>query len=236
MKTSLHKADERGIAEHGWLHSRFSFSFANYHNRERMGFGVLRVINDDIIEPSGGFGTHPHHDMEIVTILIKGSLEHKDSEGNHGTITAGHIQYMSAGSGVEHSEFNPSSTEQTQLFQIWIFPQAKGLPPRYEQRDFRDLVTKNRWAIMVSSDGRDGSMPIRQDASIMMAHVKAGHTLISNPIKAGHGRLLLVIEGEINTCGHTLQRRDELQVISNEVFEITANSDAHLLMIDVPME
>ncbi|MDP3464826.1 MAG: pirin family protein [Sulfuricurvum sp.] len=236
MKLSFHKADERGIAEHGWLYSRFSFSFANYHNRERMGFGVLRVINDDIIEPSGGFGMHPHRDMEIVTILIKGSLEHKDSEGNHGTITAGHIQYMSAGSGVEHSEFNPSSTEQTQLFQIWIFPQAKDLPPRYEQRDFRDLVTKNRWAIMISSDGRDGSMPIRQDASILMAHLEAGHTLVSNPIKAGHGRLLLVIEGEVKTCGHTLQRRDELQVIGNEVFEITANSDAHLLMFDVPME
>jgi hypothetical protein len=106
MKTFLHKADERGTAEHGWLHSRFSFSFAQYHNRERMGFGVLRVINDDIIEPSGGFGMHPHRDMEIVTILIKGSLEHKDSEGNHGTITAGHIQYMSADPTISNMDFS----------------------------------------------------------------------------------------------------------------------------------
>lgn len=109
MKILVHRADERGIAEHGWLHSRFSFSFAEYHNRERMRFGVLRVINYDIIEPSGGFGMHPHRDMEIITIVTKGSLEHKDSEGNHGIITAGQIQYMSAGSGVHHSEFNPSS-------------------------------------------------------------------------------------------------------------------------------
>jgi hypothetical protein len=234
MKTSLHKADQRGVAEHGWLHSRFSFSFADYHNRERMGFGVLRVINDDIIEPSGGFGMHPHRDMEIVTIVLNGSLEHHDSQGNYGITTAGQIQYMSAGSGIEHSEFNPSSIEQTQLFQIWIFPQEKGLPPRYEQRDFRDLDTKNRWAIMVSGDGVEDSMLIRQDASIMMTHLEAGQTLISNPIKAGHGRLLLVIDGEINTCGHTLQRHDELQIIGDEAFEITASSDAQLLMFDVP--
>lgn len=236
MKTSLHKADERGIAEHGWLHSRFSFSFADYHNRERMGFGVLRVINDDIIEPSGGFGMHPHRDMEIITIVTKGSLEHKDSEGNHGIITAGEIQYMSAGSGVHHSEFNPSSSERVELFQIWIHPHSKGLSPRYEQRDFRDLDSFNRWAIIVSSDESEGSMPIRQDASILTTRLEEGHTLVSDSRKSGHGRLLLVIEGEIKVCGHTLKRRDELQVLGDEAFEIMANTDTHLLLFDVPME
>ncbi len=235
MKTFIHRANERGIAEHGWLHSRFSFSFADYHNRERMGFGVLRVINDDIVEPAGGFGMHPHSDMEIITMVTKGSLEHKDSEGNHGIISAGQIQYMSAGSGVHHSEFNPSSDEPVELFQIWIHPHSKGLPPRYEQRDFRDLDSKNRWAIIVSGDGREGSMLIRQDASILTARVEAGKTLVSEPIKAGHGRLLLVIEGVIESCGYVLGRRDELQVVSDEPFEISASTDAHLLLFDVPM-
>ena len=236
METFIHRADERGIAEHGWLHSRFSFSFAEYHNRERMGFGVLRVINDDIIEPSSGFGMHPHRNMEIITIVTKGSLEHKDSVGNHGIITAGQIQYMSAGSGVHHSEYNPSSQERVELFQIWIIPQTKGLTPRYEERDFRDLDIENRWALIVSGDGREGSMPIAQDASIMTARLHPGDTLVSDPIKTGHGRLLLVIDGKANACGHTLGRRDEMQVMGDESFEITAETSTHLLLFDVPME
>lgn len=236
MKTFVHRADERGRAEHGWLHSRFSFSFAEYYNRERMGFGVLRVINDDIIEPDGGFGMHPHRDMEIITIVTKGSLEHKDSKGNHGIIEAGQIQYMSAGSGVEHSEYNPSSHESVELFQIWIHPHTKGLVPHYEQRDFRDLDSANRWALLVSNDERQGSMPIAQDATIKTARLHPGHTLVSDPIQAGHGRLLLVVDGEVNACGHTLKRRDELQVLGDEAFEIRTETDAHLLLFDVPME
>jgi len=235
MKLSLHKADQRGFAEHGWLHSRFSFSFADYHNRERMGFGALRVINDDIIEPSAGFGMHPHRDMEIITVVIKGSLEHRDSEGNHGIITAGQIQYMSAGSGVHHSEFNPSPNERVELFQIWIHPHTKGLPPHYVQRECRDLDTKNRWALMASGDGRKGSIPIRQDASIKTAHLYPGHTLVSDPIKPGYGRLLLVIDGEVDVCDHTLRRRDELQIVGDDPFEIRADMDAHLILFDVPM-
>lgn len=236
MKTFVHRADERGTAENNWLQSRFSFSFADYYNRERMGFGALRVINDDIIKPSSGFGMHPHRDMEIITIVIKGSLEHSDSEGNHGVITAGQIQYMSAGSGVQHSEVNPSSTERVELFQIWITPNARGLPPRYKQRDFNDLDTMNRWSLIVSGDGRKKSMQISQDASIKTARLYPGHTLVSDPIKKGHGRLLLVVDGEVNACGHTLKRRDELQVIGDEAFEITAEKDAHLILFDVPMD
>jgi hypothetical protein len=235
MKVFLHRADERGSAQHGWLHSRFSFSFAEYHNPNRMGFGVLRVINDDIIEASGGFGMHPHRDMEIVTIVLKGSLEHKDSQGNYGITTAGQIQYMSAGSGIQHSEYNPSGDETVELFQIWIHPHTKGLPPRYEQRDFRDLDTHNRWAVIISGDGREGSMSIRQDTMIVTARLDAGCSLLCEPTKANHGRLLLVVEGEITVGEQTLKKRDEVQIISEESFEITASSDAHVLMFDVPM-
>ncbi|MDD5052989.1 MAG: pirin family protein [Sulfuricurvum sp.] len=236
MKSFIHRANERGIAEHGWLHSRFSFSFAQYHDRTRMGFGALRVINDDIIEPSGGFGMHPHRDMEIITIVLKGSLEHKDSEGNHDIIHAGEIQYMCAGSGIEHSEFNPSSQEKVELFQIWIIPKEKDLKPFYAKRNCHDLDTMNRWSLIVSGDGRKKSMKIFQDVTIKTARLYPGHTLVSDPIKEGHGRLLLVIDGEVHVCGHTLKHRDELQVIGNESFEITVERDAHLILFDVPMD
>ncbi len=235
MQYTIHRANERGSASHGWLNSRFSFSFAEYHNPKRMGFGALRVINDDIIEPSGGFGMHPHRDMEIVTIVLKGSLDHKDSQGNHGITTAGQIQYMSAGSAIEHSEYNPSDDETVELFQIWIHPHTKGLPPRYEQRDFSDLDSHNRWAVIISNDGREGSMNIRQDAMILTTRLDAGHTLVCEPSKADHGKLLLVVEGEITVGEYTLKRRDEVQVIGEESFEITARCDAHVLMFEVPM-
>jgi hypothetical protein len=235
MQYILHRANERGSASHGWLNSHFSFSFAEYHNPNRMGYGVLRVINDDIIEPSGGFGMHPHRDMEMVTIVLKGSLEHKDSQGNHGTITQGQVQYMSAGSGIQHSEFNASSDETVELFQIWIHPHTKGLPPRYEQRDFHDLDTLNRWGIIISGDGHEGSMSIRQDAMILMARLDAGGTLVCEPTQANHGRLLLVVEGKITVGEYTLKRRNEVQVIGEESFGITASCDAHVLMFDVPM-
>lgn len=143
---------------------------------------------------------------------------------------------MSAGSGVHHSEYNPSSQERVELFQIWIIPQTKGLTPRYEERDFRDLDIENRWALIVSGDGREGSMPIAQDASIKTARLHPGHTLVCDPIKMGHGRLLLVIDGKINACGYTLGRRDEMQVLGEESFEIMAETGAHLLLFDVPME
>lgn len=235
MEFFHHKAEERGIAEHGWLHSRFSFSFADYHNKERMGFGALRVLNDDCLEPSGGFAMHPHHDMEIITIVMKGSLEHKDSHGNHGVISEGEIQYMSAGLGIEHSEFNPSSKERTELFQIWIIPRKKGTPPHYEQRKC-DMDSVNRWALIVSGEGKKGSLKIAQNVNIRVSHLFCGHTLVSDPLKAGYGRLLFVVDGEVNVGGYTLKRRDELQIIGDEPFEITVNRDARLLLFEVPLE
>jgi len=235
MQFFLHKAEDRGIVEQGWLHSRFSFSFADYHNRDRMGFGALRVLNDDCIEPLSGFDMHPHHDMEIITIVTKGSLEHKDSHGNHGIISEGEIQHMSAGIGIEHSEFNPSSKERTELFQIWIIPRKKGTAPHYKQCSY-DLEKVNRWVLIASSHGRKGSLKIDQNVNIRLSHLFFGHTLVSDSLKPGYGRLLMVIEGEVNVCGYTLRRRDELQIIGEDPFEITVNRDARLLLFDVPLE
>ncbi|MDP3300375.1 MAG: pirin family protein [Sulfuricurvum sp.] len=235
MNHTIHRANERGLAEHGWLHSRFSFSFADYHNRERMGFGVLRVINDDVIEPQSGFGMHPHRDMEIITIVLKGSIEHTDSLGHHGFTNAGEIQMISAGSGIEHSERNPSMDETLELFQIWIFPNMHNLTPHYEQRDFRDASVLAVWGVLVSGDGREGSMKIAQDANIKMARLNAGSDLLCDETSVGYGRLLLVIEGEIQCMDETLGRRDELQTQETQAFSIHAMSESHLILFEVPM-
>ncbi|MDD5211783.1 MAG: pirin family protein [Sulfuricurvum sp.] len=235
MNYTIHRANERGVAEHGWLHSRFSFSFADYHNRERMGFGVLRVINDDVIEPQSGFGMHPHRDMEIVTIVLKGSIEHTDSLDHHGFTNAGEIQMMSAGTGIEHSERNPSADEPLELFQIWIFPNAHNLPPHYEQRDLRDVSMSGIWALLVSGDGRERSMKIAQDANIKMTRLSAGMEIVCDEVPLGYGRLFLVIEGEVQICNTTLYRRDELQTLDTDNFVIHALNEAHLILFEVPM-
>lgn len=235
MNYTIHRANERGVAEHGWLHSRFSFSFAEYHNRERMGFGVLRVINDDIVEPLSGFGMHPHRDMEIVTIVLKGSIEHTDSLGHHGFTNTGEIQMMSAGTGIEHSERNPSADEVLELFQIWIFPNAHNLTPHYEQRDFRDVPMSGVWGLLISGNGCEGSMRIAQDANIKMTHLQAGMQIVCDEVPAGYGRLLLVIEGEIKCMSESLGRRDELQTVDTQPFTIHALKQTHLLLFEVPM-
>jgi hypothetical protein len=235
MNYTIHRANERGVAEHGWLHSRFSFSFAEYHNRERMGLGALRVINDDIIEPQSGFGMHPHRDMEIVTIVLKGSIEHTDSLGHHGFTNAGEIQMMSAGTGIEHSERNPSADESLELFQIWIFPNAHNLPPHYEQRDFRDVSMSGIWALLVSGDGHERSMKIAQDANIKMTRLSAGMEIVCDEVALGYGRLLLVIEGEVQISDATLYRRDELQILDTHNFSIHALTESHLILFEVPM-
>jgi hypothetical protein len=236
MNYTIHRANERGIAEHGWLHSRFSFSFSEYHNRDRMGFGVLRVINDDVVEPQSGFGMHPHRDMEIVTIVLKGSIEHTDSLGHHGFTNAGEIQMMSAGTGIEHSERNPSVDETLELFQIWIFPNQHNLTPHYEQKDFRDVVMLGVWGLFVSGDGREWSMKIAQDANIKMTRLEEGMVIECEKIASGYGRLLLVIEGEVQIADETLYRRDELQTLDAENFTIHAMSESHIILFEVPMD
>lgn len=236
MQYAIHRADERGIGEHGWLHSRFSFSFAEYYNRDRMNFGVLRVINDDIIDAQSGFGMHPHRDMEIITIVLKGVIEHRDSLGHHGFTKAGEIQIMSAGTGIEHSEHNPSKEEPLELLQIWIYPNAYDLSPRYEKVDFSNASSLQQWALLISGDGHDGSMRISQDATIKMARLKGGSDLVCEAVSSGHGRLLFVIEGEVEILGTTLKRRDEFQTIHSDSFKIHAIKESHLLLFEVVMK
>ncbi|MBE0498840.1 MAG: pirin family protein [Campylobacterales bacterium] len=234
MSFKIHRAAERGIAEHGWLHSRFSFSFAEYYNPQRMGFGALRVINDDTIEAGKGFGMHPHQNMEIISIVTKGALEHRDSQGNHGLITAGQIQYMSAGSGVHHSE-HASKDDSTALLQIWIRPNQKGGTPFYAQRDFISHDKNDKWLLLVSADGRENSISIRQDAAIYSAEVKSGKTISIPPVAPDHGRLLFVIEGRVQINSHTLDSRDELQITDKEEHPLLALEASKILLFDVPI-
>ena len=234
MSFTIHKANQRGIAEHGWLHSHFSFSFAEYYNKERMGFGALRVINDDIIEAKEGFGMHPHRDMEIISIVTKGVLIHKDSFGNHGEVHAGEIQYMSAGEGVLHSEF-ASKDESAVLFQIWIHPNQKGGKPLYNQRDFRDVTKSNQWVTLVSPDGADNSIAIKQDAFIATTELDEGKTISLAPSSPNRGKLVLVVEGEIKIDGATLETRDEVQITEEKAYEIKALKPSWVLVFDVPM-
>lgn len=234
MSFIIHKADQRGVAEHGWLHSRFSFSFAEYYNPNRMGFGALRVINDDVIEAGQGFGMHPHRDMEIVSIVTKGVLVHTDSFGNHGEIHAGEIQYMSAGEGVLHSEF-ASKEEDAALFQIWIKPNEKGGKPLYNQRDFRDVTKNNQWVTLVSPDGRENSIAIKQEAFILTTELSEGKTISTAPSSPDRGKLLLVVEGSVKIDGVTLDKRDEVQITEEKVYELEALKPSWVLVFDVPM-
>jgi len=234
MSFIIHKADQRGVAEHGWLHSRFSFSFAEYYNPNRMGFGALRVINDDVIEAGQGFGMHPHRDMEIVSIVTKGVLVHTDSFGNHGEIHAGEIQYMSAGEGVLHSEF-ASKEEDAALFQIWIKPNEKGGKPLYNQRDFRDVTKNNQWVTLVSPDGRDNSIAIKQEAFILTTELYEGKTISIASSSPDRGKLLLVVEGSVKIDGVTLDKRDEVQITEEKVYELEALKPSWVLVFDVPM-
>lgn len=234
MSYVIHRSNERGITEHGWLHSRFSFSFAEYRNPLRMGFGALRVINDDVIDAGMGFGMHPHRDMEIVSIVTKGALEHTDSQGNHGVIHAGQIQYMSAGNGVMHSEF-ATDEEDAALFQIWIHPAQKGGEPLYDSRDLTNVDLHNRWALLVSGDGTENSIRIRQDAAIFMTRLERGKQISVKPLKQAHGRLILVMEGSIEIAGHILNARDEIQMTDAVEYTMNALSESKVLLFDVPM-
>lgn len=234
MSFNIHKANQRGVAEHGWLHSRFSFSFAEYYNPTRMGFGALRVINDDIIEAGEGFGMHPHRDMEIVSIVTEGVLVHTDSFGNHGEIHAGEIQYMSAGEGVFHSEF-ASKDGTTALFQIWIKPNEKGGKPLYNQRDFRDITKHNQWVTLVSPDGRDHSINIKQEAFILTTELDEGKAISLASSSSNRGKLVLVVDGQIEIDGVVLDKRDEVQITEEKAYEIKALKPSWVLVFDVPM-
>jgi quercetin 2,3-dioxygenase len=235
MNTVLHKAADRGAADHGWLNAKHSFSFAGFYNPDKVHFGALRVINDDIVAGGGGFPTHPHDNMEIVTIPLKGALQHKDSTGGEGIIEAGDVQIMSAGTGVRHSEFNASATEAVNLFQCWVFPKEKNIKPRYDQRKFELADREGKWQVVVSPIEADNALWINQDARFLLTNIKAGNTQAYSNAFSGNGVYIMVIKGTVTINGTELNDRDALGVWEADSFDITANTDAELLAIEVPM-
>lgn len=229
MRISLQRAGKRDVFEHTTRIQQY-----HYHHCERSPFGALCDLNETIIEPSSSFRIEPHPDMEMITVVTQGSLAYTDIVGENGVMHAGQIQYISSGEHLKRFEYNTSSSETTKLLQFWIIPQTRGTVPRYEQRHC-DMDRFNRWAQIISGNGKKNSLQIMQDVTIRVSHLFLGHTLVSDPLKSGYGRLLLVVEGEVNACGHILKRQDELQVIGDEPFEITANKDARLFLLDIPM-
>lgn len=230
MITKRYPADERGNGEHGWLSTKFSFSFADWYDPARMGFGALRVLNDDTIAAANGFGLHGHKDMEIITIVTKGTVTHEDNMGNLKQVPAGDVQVMSAGTGVIHGERNDSPSESLELFQIWITPREKGIAPRYEQKTFPETSV-----LLVSPDGREGSLRIQQDAFITRAKVEPGIPLEYALHKAHHGVFVFLVEGELVIETDTLHTRDALEIEDAQVFLMEATSSSTVLLIEVPI-
>ena len=236
MKTIVHKANERGHANHGWLNAYHSFSFANWYNPEKVQFGMLRVLNDDTIAAGMGFGTHPHDNMEIITIPLEGDLAHKDSMGNGTTIKSGDIQVMSAGTGIQHSEFNPNHDKQTKLFQIWLFPKYRNVEPRYQQITLDQSLQKNDFAQILSPNPDDAGVWIHQDAWFYLSDFDKDFSKKLSLKKEGNGFYIMNIEGEIEVNGEKLERRDAIGIWETNEIEIKANSNAKFLVMEIPME
>ena len=235
MKSILFKATDRGTADYGWLKPNYYFSFAQYHDNTKVHFGLLRVLNDDFIAGGGAFSTHPHDNMEIVTIPFTGAIKHKDSTGGEGIIKAGDIQIMSAGSGVQHSEANASATEPVTLFQIWVFPKERNIKPRYDQKTFDVTERANKWQTVVSPIDADNALWINQDARFSLTNLQAGAALdYSNSFK-NNGVFLVVINGSVEVNGQPLNKRDALGISETEHFTVKASEDAELLAIEIPM-
>jgi len=235
MKTVYHPADSRGFADHGWLKAKHSFSFANYYDPERMHFGKLRVLNDDIVASGKGFGTHPHNNMEIITIPLRGQLEHKDSMGNGSVITAGEVQVMSAGSGILHSEFNPSDTDKVNLFQIWIFPDTQDVNPRYDQRKFDQDSYRDSIATLVSNEQNGDRIFIHQKAAVSLSKPQAGTELTYMNKYTGNGTYVMLVNGKVSIADQTLTERDALGIWDTESFRFKAAEDSFVMFIEVPM-
>ena len=231
----LHPASERGHADHGWLNTYHSFSFAGWHDPKKMHFGALRVLNDDDVAGGGGFGTHPHDNMEIVTIPTSGALEHKDSMGNSSVIRTGDVQAMTAGTGIRHSEFNHSSSEAVRFFQVWIYPDARDLAPGYDQKKYELGAANDGFTTLVTPDGSAG-VRIHQNAYFQLGNFKAGHTVEYAVHGAGQGVYVMVVKGEAEVLGQKLGRRDAMGVWDAASLSLTASSDCELLLIEVPMQ
>lgn len=233
MTRELHKAAERGKGDFGWLKTRYSFSFANYDNPDRMGVGALRVLNDDIIGPGKGFDEHPHDNMEIITIVTEGSLEHKDTLGGHGIIKPGDVQVMSAGTGIEHAEFNHSKTAPLKLFQMWIEPKDYDVKPRYDQKTFDEKKAQNALSLVVSGKKEKYALVINQDAKIFRAQFDTGKSL-DYAINKDRIVFLFIIDGEAKAGNIILKERDALEVKEEERLALVFTKPTHMLLFDLP--
>jgi len=235
MKTIIQKAENRGHANHGWLNAKHSFSFANYYNPEQMNFGVLRVLNDDTIASGKGFGTHPHDNMEIITIPLEGELEHKDSMNNVGIIKQGEIQVMSAGTGVYHSEYNKNADKELKLLQIWVIPNARNVEPRYEQISIKDIEKDNTFFQILSPNKDDEGVWIHQDAWFSLGNFEAGKLENYQLKKKTNGVYIFVIEGKVNVENEELNTRDAIGIWDVENINLTSITKSKVLLMEVPM-
>ena len=234
MKTIYHAAQTRGKADHGWLYANHSFSFANYYNPQRMNFGSLRVLNDDTIAPGMGFDTHPHDNMEIITIPLTGDLEHKDSMGNIGVINEGEIQVMSAGTGVYHSEFNKNLDKHVNLLQLWVMPNKHNVEPRYDQKSVRELKKDNTFYQVLSPNKEDDGMWIHQDAWFHLGDFNKSQQTVYEIKKKGNGVYIFVIEGRFKVGNQVLNKRDALGVWDTTKIPFISKSNSKVLLVEVP--
>lgn len=229
----LRRSEERGGANHGWLKTAHTFSFADYYDPEQMGFSALRVINEDYVESGAGFPMHAHRDMEIITVVLKGALQHRDTMGNESVIRPGEVQRMSAGTGVRHSEFNGSRDEEVHLYQIWIMPDQAGHQPSYDQKSFAAQLAKEDWVLAVSPDGRDGSMRMNQNAFLWLGNVQAGKNL-ARKLDPKRKYWVQVMEGTAKVEGQSVKAGDGLSLVSLESLEVTSEKGAKILFFDLP--
>jgi redox-sensitive bicupin YhaK (pirin superfamily) len=228
----IRRAAERGHFNHGWLDTSHTFSFADYYDPAHMGFRTLRVLNDDRVAPGQGFGMHGHRDMEIVTYVLEGALQHRDSLGNGSVIRAGELQRMTAGTGVRHSEFNPSDRERVHLYQIWLLPERKGLEPSYEEFTLSEEQKRGRFRLVASPDGADGSLTIHQDARLYLAALSPGEG-VAHPIERGRAGWLQVLKGKVAVFGEELSAGDGVAVTDEEAVAVQATAPAEVLLFDL---
>jgi quercetin 2,3-dioxygenase len=235
MKTIFYPASERGHVNFGWLNSFHSFSFGHWYDPSKVHFGALRVLNDDQVRGGGGFGTHPHDNMEIVSIPLQGELTHKDSIGTQGLIKTGDVQIMSAGSGIQHSEMNASKTDPVSFLQIWVFPKKDNIDPRYDQKTFDLSQRINKWQIVVSPEEKDGGVWINQDARFALTKLEEGKSIEFDTRFPNSGIYVFVIDGQVEAGGRQASRRDAIGISEADKVSIRANEDSEILAIEVPM-
>lgn len=236
MNAVIHKADSRGKANHGWLNSYHTFSFAGYHNPEMVHFGLLRVLNDDVVAAGMGFGKHPHDNMEIISIPLKGSLSHKDSTGRSEIIKTNDVQIMSAGSGIFHSEMNASASEEVNFLQIWVFPKLRNIEPRYEQKTFDPAERINKWQTVVSPNKEEGGVWINQDAWFSLGKLETGQSITYERKLNTNGMYIFLIDGEVSVNNERLFKRDGMSITDTDSFIISASKNAEILLMEIPLK